>query len=167
MLFQADCVSTAAWKLHYYQWVMQIFEQYNMSEGACQFAFAALEEVDEALGSVEDRSTAYQLQESSNAVSGRLWANIFKFTLDLNNYYGAFCAIITNPDQESQYICLRRFIIVLYERGEIQVQYNLVVSVLSLIGSWGLEWNLGGQSYVYFPTCILPSIENKPFKLCG
>ncbi|KAK1571816.1 hypothetical protein Q3G72_023439 [Acer saccharum] len=45
------CLSSAAWKLHYYQWVMQMFEQYNVSE-----------------------------------------------------------------DEESKYICLRRFVIVLYER---------------------------------------------------
>lgn len=119
-----DCVSTAAWKLHYYQWAMQIFELYNMSEGACQFALAALEQVDEALGSVDNSSGADQLQESPNLVRGRLWANVFKFTLDLSNYYDAYCAMISNPDEESKYICLRRFIIVLYERGAIQILCN-------------------------------------------
>lgn len=128
MYFPVDCVSTAAWKLHYYQWAMQIFEQYNMSEGACQFALAALEQVDEALGSVDDSSGADQLQESPNVVRGRLWANVFKFTLDLSNYYDAYCAMISNPDEESKYICLRRFIIVLYERGAIQVQQIILFS---------------------------------------
>ncbi|MCD9560935.1 hypothetical protein HAX54_019798 [Datura stramonium] len=107
-------VSPAAWKLHYYQWAMQIFEQHNMREAACQFALAALEQVDEALGSGV-------LDESATAVKGRLWANVFKFTLDLSYYYDAYCAIISNPDEESQTICLRRFIIVLYERGAVKV----------------------------------------------
>uniref|UniRef100_A0A5B7BIU5 Uncharacterized protein n=1 Tax=Davidia involucrata TaxID=16924 RepID=A0A5B7BIU5_DAVIN len=115
------CLSTAAWKLHYYQWAMQIFEQYNLSEGACQFALAALEQVDEALASEDDSSGAEPLNESATIVKGRLWGNVFKFTLDLNYYYDAYCAIISNPDEESKYICLRRFIIVLYERGAIKI----------------------------------------------
>lgn len=93
---------------------MQIFEQHNMREAAYQFALAALEQVDEALGSGV-------LDESATAVKGRLWANVFKFTLDLNYYYDAYCAIISNPDEESKTICLRRFIIVLYERGAVKV----------------------------------------------
>ncbi|THG12740.1 hypothetical protein TEA_026867 [Camellia sinensis var. sinensis] len=116
-----DCQSAAVWKLHYYQWAMQIFEQYNLSEGACQFALAALEQVDESLGSKDDNSGADTLNESVNTVKGRLWANVFKFTLDLNYYYDAYCAIISNPDEESKNICLRRFIIVLYERGSIKI----------------------------------------------
>lgn len=95
---------------------MQIFEQYGINEGACQFGLAALEQVDEALSDTED-----SLDESAIAVKGRLWANVFKFTLDLNHYYDAYCAIISNPDDESKYICLRRFLIVLYERGAMKV----------------------------------------------
>lgn len=114
-------LSAASWKLHYYQWAMQLFEQYNLSEGACQFALAALEQVDEALGSTEDNSRGDNLNESATTVRGRLWANVFKFTLDLNYYYDAYCAIISNPDEESKYICLRRFIIVLYERGSFKI----------------------------------------------
>ncbi|KAM3290886.1 nuclear pore complex protein isoform X2 [Capsicum chacoense] len=110
-------VTPAAWKLHYYQWAMQIFEQHNMREAACQFALGALEQVDEALGSGV-------LDESATVVKGRLWANVFKFTLDLNYYYDAYCAIISNPDEESKTICLRRFIIVLYERGAVKILCN-------------------------------------------
>ena len=75
-------VSTA-WKLHYYQWAMQLFEQYNISEGACQFALAALEQVDglNLGGDVYERDPSY---ESATTIKGRLWANIFKLTLDLN-----------------------------------------------------------------------------------
>lgn len=113
--------SPAAWKLHYYQWAMQIFEQYNMSAGACHFALAALEQVDEVLGLKDTYSGADFLNESPTTAKGRLWANVFKFTLDLNDYYDAYCAIISNPDEESKYICLRRFIIVLYERGAIKI----------------------------------------------
>ncbi|KAF3555487.1 hypothetical protein F2Q69_00016881 [Brassica cretica] len=45
--------SCATWKLHYYEWAKQIFERYNISEGACQFACAALEQVDEAISFLE------------------------------------------------------------------------------------------------------------------
>ncbi|KAD4179671.1 hypothetical protein E3N88_28262 [Mikania micrantha] len=116
-----DQASPGAWKLHYYQWAMQLFEQYNMSAGACHFALAALEQVDEVLGLRDTYSGADFLNESPITAKGRLWANVFKFTLDLNYYHDAYCAIISNPDEESKYICLRRFIIVLYERGAIKI----------------------------------------------
>ncbi|XP_047324446.1 nuclear pore complex protein NUP160 [Impatiens glandulifera] len=116
------CSSSATiWKLQYYQWAMQIFEQYNLSSGACQFALAALEQVDEALGTKVDTLEAEIQSESAITIRGRLWANVFKFTLDLSCYYDAYCAIISNPDEESKYLCLRRFIIVLYERGALKV----------------------------------------------
>ncbi|XP_052192841.1 nuclear pore complex protein NUP160 isoform X2 [Diospyros lotus] len=115
------CLLAATWKLHYYQWAMQIFEQHNLSEGACQFALAALEEVDEALGPRNGNHTENNADESATTVKGRLWANVFKFMLDLNYYYDAYCAIISNPDEESKYLCLRRFIIVLYERGAVKI----------------------------------------------
>ncbi|KAM1120670.1 hypothetical protein ACFX19_002481 [Malus domestica] len=117
----AGSLSASAWRLHYYQWAMQIFEQYNISEGACQFALAALEQVEEAF-SVEDELHGRDLvNESVDTIKGRLWANVFKFTLDLNLYYDAYCSIISNPDEESKYICLRRLIIVLYDRGAIKI----------------------------------------------
>ncbi|KAF5204861.1 Nuclear pore complex protein [Thalictrum thalictroides] len=112
-----SCGSEAEWKLRYYQWAMQIFEQYNLSEGACQFALSALEQVDEILGSKYNKCGGDLLNESATTVRGRLWANVFKFTLDLNHYYDAYCAIISNPDEDSKHICLRRFVIVLCERG--------------------------------------------------
>ncbi|KAH1083755.1 hypothetical protein J1N35_023516 [Gossypium stocksii] len=121
---------SAAWKLHYYQWVMQLFEQYNISEGACQFALAALEQVDD-LGLGGDGFERDSSNESTTTIKGRLWANVFKFTLDLNLLNDAYCAIISNPDEESKYICLRRFVIVLYECGAIKILCN---GQLPLIG---------------------------------
>lgn len=107
----------AVWKLDYYEWAMQIFEQYNISDGACQFALAALEQVEEAFLSSQN----HPFDESATAIKGRLWANVFKFTLDLRQFYEAYCAIISNPDEESKNLCLRRFIIVLYEGNAIKV----------------------------------------------
>lgn len=104
---------------------MQIFEQYNISEGACHFALAALEQVDEALSLKDDSSGSNALNESASTVKGRLWANVFKFTLDLNLLQDAYCAIISNPDEESKYICLRRLMIVLYERKATKVLYQI------------------------------------------
>lgn len=101
---------------------MQIFEQYKLSEGACQFAHAALEQVDEAVGvSIIDSSEDTNPSTLSAAIKGRLWANVFKFSLDLDLYGDAYCAIISNPDAESKHICLRRFIVVLCERRATQV----------------------------------------------
>ena len=125
-------VPSAAWKLHYYQWAMQKFEQYNISEGACQFALAALEQVDEALDPQNDSCGEDTVNEFATSFKGRLWANVFKFTLDLNHFYDAYCAIISNPDEESKTICLRRFIIFFYERGAIKVSYNFF-SLLALV----------------------------------
>lgn len=114
-------VSAAAWRLHYYQWAMQIFEQYNISEGACQFALAALEQVEEAYSANNESHDSDPFNESISTIKGRLWAHVCKFTLDLNLYYDAYCAIISNPDEESKYIWLRRLIIVLYEHGAIKI----------------------------------------------
>ncbi|KAF7804423.1 nuclear pore complex protein NUP160 isoform X1 [Senna tora] len=116
-----NCASTAEWRLYYYQWAMQLFEQYNINDGACQFALAALEQVDEALHLRDDRHMRDTTEESETTIKGRLWANVFKFALDLGCYFDAYCAIISNPDEESKYICLRRFIIVLYEQGAIKI----------------------------------------------
>jgi hypothetical protein len=114
--YTGGCTTIAAWKLQYYQWAMQLFERYNISEGACQFALAALEQVDEALHMKDENCTENSANESVTTIKGRLWA------LDLGRYYDAYCAIISNPDEESKYICLRRFIIVLYEQGSIKVR---------------------------------------------
>ncbi|CAH9085976.1 unnamed protein product [Cuscuta europaea] len=120
-LHLADSASAPSFKLHYYQWAMQTFEQYSMSQAACQFALAALELVDESFGFCNGDLRVDAVNESPSAIKGQLWANVFKFTLDLNLYYDAYCAIISNPDEESKTICLRRFIIVLYERGAIKI----------------------------------------------
>lgn len=122
-------VSDAAWRIHYYQWAMQKFEQYNISEGACQFALAALEQVEEAYGSNDESHDRALLNESVSTIKGRLWAHVCKFTLDLNLYHDAYCAIISNPDEESKYIWLRRLIIVLYERGAIKVSHHIPSSL--------------------------------------
>ncbi|XP_062007631.1 nuclear pore complex protein NUP160 isoform X1 [Rosa rugosa] len=114
-------VSDASWRLHYYQWAMQIFEQYNISEGACQFALAALEQVEEAYSANNESHDRAPFDESVSTIKGRLWAHVCKFTLDLNLFYDAYCAIISNPDEESKHIWLRRLIIVLYERGAIKI----------------------------------------------
>lgn len=127
-------MSASAWKLQYYQWVMQLFEQYNEGEAASQFASAALEQVDAALGNM-DTSSSENPGESVTSAKGRLWANIFKFSLDLNNYHDAYCAITSNPDEESKTICLRRFIIVLYERGAVKV-CGCLHSHIILFSSW-------------------------------
>lgn len=112
--------SAAAWKLHYFEWVMQIFDQHNLSAGARQFAHAALEQVDEACGMIDCLPDDSSVEQASN-VKGRLWANVFKFSMDLEQYREAYCAIISNPDEESKFICLRRFIIVICERKATQI----------------------------------------------
>ena len=99
---------------------MQIFEQHSMSEGACQFALAALEQVDDIFD-LDNGTEAESLPETAAMIKGRLWANVFKYSLDLKHFQDAYCAIISNPDDDSKYICLRRFIIVLCELGETKV----------------------------------------------
>ncbi|XVF86187.1 hypothetical protein PTKIN_Ptkin18bG0019900 [Pterospermum kingtungense] len=141
---------SAAWKLHYYQWAMQLFEQYNLSEGACQFALAALEQVD-GLHLGGDGYERNPSDESTTTIKGRLWANIFKLTLDLNLLNDAYCAIISNPDEESKYICLRRFIIVLYESGAIKVLLRISLFVWS---KYSLSVSLEIVSYVCVCVCV-------------
>ncbi|CAM6030468.1 unnamed protein product [Sphagnum balticum] len=114
--------AAAAWRLRYFEWVMQIFEQYKLSEGARQFAHAALEQVDEAVGvSVSDNLDDMNPSNLSAAIKGRLWGNICKFSLDMELYSDAYCAIISNPDEDSKTSYMRRFISVLCERKVTQV----------------------------------------------
>lgn len=112
--------SISLWRLNYYEWAMQIFEQHSMSEGAYQFALAALELVDIVDG-IDNGIEAEGLPETAAMIKGRLWANVFKYSLDLKHFHDAYCAIVSNPDDDSKYICLRRFIIVLCDLGETKV----------------------------------------------
>ncbi|KAH9627148.1 hypothetical protein KSS87_018388 [Heliosperma pusillum] len=131
-LSNSESVSSDAWKLYYYQSVMQKFEQFGMNDAACQFALAALEHVGEAVSPDSDASKNLFPDESAISIKGRLWANVFKFSLDLDQYYDAYCAIVSNPDDDSKYICLRRFIIVLYERGATKILCNSHLPFISL-----------------------------------
>ncbi|KMT07804.1 hypothetical protein BVRB_6g146170 [Beta vulgaris subsp. vulgaris] len=153
-----ECVSAAAWKLHYYQWVMQKFEQYNISDVACQFALAALEQVDEAVVPDGNATNVIFANESATAIKGRLWANVFKFALDLDQYYDAYCALVSNPDDENRFICLRRFIIVLYERGATKI---LCDSHLPFIG---LN-DKAEQELAWKAACSDISARPNPYKL--
>ncbi|KAJ4895010.1 SUPPRESSOR OF AUXIN RESISTANCE1 [Raphanus sativus] len=144
--------SCATWKLHYYEWAMQIFERYNISEGACQFAYAALEQVDEAINFMESSENVHP-PVTATYCRGRLWANVFKFTLDLNLLNDAYCAIISNPDEEIKRICLRRFIIVLFECGKTKI---LIDGHLPFIGlsekiTQELFWKAGRSEIMIKP----------------
>ncbi|KAJ1277864.1 hypothetical protein BS78_04G035900 [Paspalum vaginatum] len=127
-----ECGSSSLWRLHYYEWAMQIFEQHSMSEGACQFALAALEQVDIIID-LDNGIEAESLPETSAMIKGRLWANVFKYSLDLKHFRDAYCAIVSNPDDDSKYICLRRFIIVLCELGETKVLCNGEIPFTGLV----------------------------------
>ncbi|EMS53650.1 hypothetical protein TRIUR3_25313 [Triticum urartu] len=129
--FPGECRSISLWRLHYYEWAMQIFEQNSMREGACQFALAALEQVDSI--DLDNGSEAEDLPETTAMIKGRLWANVFKYSLDLKNFRDAYCAIISNPDDDSKYVCLRRFIIVLCELGETKVICNGEIPFTGLV----------------------------------
>ncbi|KAK9678031.1 hypothetical protein RND81_11G183300 [Saponaria officinalis] len=150
-------VSSAAWMLYYYQSVMQKFEQFNINDAACQFALAALEHV-EAVSSDIDASDVFLTDESANSIKGRLWANVFKFSLDLEQYYDAYCAIVSNPDDESKYICLRRFIIVLYERGAMEILCNSHLPFIGLIDK-------AEQELAWKAACADISARPHPYKL--
>ncbi|GJT13851.1 hypothetical protein Tco_0860893 [Tanacetum coccineum] len=67
----ADHVSYGAWMLYYYQRSVTIFEQYSISAGACEFALAALEQVDIVLGLgiIFRSNTIFTSQEFSQAGS--------------------------------------------------------------------------------------------------
>ncbi|WVZ77924.1 hypothetical protein U9M48_025718 [Paspalum notatum var. saurae] len=127
-----DCRSSSLWRLHYYEWAMQIFEQHSMSEGACQFALAALEQVD-IVTDLDNGIETESLPETAAMIKGRLWANVFKYSLDLKHFRDAYCAIVSNPDDDSKYICLRRFIIVLCELGETKVLCNGEIPFAGLV----------------------------------
>ncbi|KAI4964275.1 hypothetical protein ZWY2020_006756 [Hordeum vulgare] len=127
-----ECRSISLWRLHYYEWAMQIFEQNSMREGACQFALAALEQVD-SIVDLDNGSEVEDLPETTAMIKGRLWANVFKYSLDLKNFRDAYCAIISNPDDDSKYVCLRRFIIVLCELGETKVICNGEIPFTGLV----------------------------------
>ncbi|KAL6888651.1 hypothetical protein ACP4OV_009677 [Aristida adscensionis] len=130
-LVSGEC-RPSVWRLHYYEWAMQCFEQHSMSEGARQFALAALEQVD-IIVDLDNGHEAEGLPETTTMIKGRLWANVFKYSLDLKHFRDAYCAIISNPDDDSKYVCLRRFIIVLCELGETKVLCNGEIPFTDLV----------------------------------
>uniref|UniRef100_A0A0D3F0K4 Uncharacterized protein n=1 Tax=Oryza barthii TaxID=65489 RepID=A0A0D3F0K4_9ORYZ len=70
-----ECRSFTAWRLRYYEWAMQIFEQHSMSEGACEFALGALEQID-SIVDLDNGSEAEDIPETTTMIKGRLWANV-------------------------------------------------------------------------------------------
>eukprot|EP00252_Welwitschia_mirabilis_P001382 TRINITY_DN11252_c0_g2_i1.p1 TRINITY_DN11252_c0_g2~~TRINITY_DN11252_c0_g2_i1.p1 ORF type:complete len:1206 (-),score=253.75 TRINITY_DN11252_c0_g2_i1:415-3597(-) len=124
--------SENAWKLYYFEWLMQIFDQHGLSAGARQFAYAAIEQVDEAFGTL-DCDVDNSLIEQACTVKGRLYANVFKFSVDLEQYREAYCAIISNPDEESKHVCLRRFIRVLFEQKALKVLCDCELPFVGLL----------------------------------
>ncbi|GJM90187.1 hypothetical protein PR202_ga06444 [Eleusine coracana subsp. coracana] len=103
-----------------------------MSEGACQFALAALEQFD-SIVDLDNGNEVDDLPEAATTIKGRLWANVFKYSLDLKHFRDAYCAIVSNPDDDSKYVCLRRFIIVLCELGETKVLCNGEIPFTGLV----------------------------------
>eukprot|EP01018_Ginkgo_biloba_P012785 Gb_36285 [translate_table: standard] len=136
---------------------MQILEQHNISAGACQFAHAALEQVDEAVGMIDHRHDDLSVQPAI-IIKGRLWANVFKFSVDLEQYRDAYCAIISNPDEESKLICLRRFIIVLCERKATQILCDRELPFVGLLER--VE-----QELVWKAECSDITAKPNPYKL--
>lgn len=82
---------------------MYIFEQHDISEGACTFgALAVLEQVEEAFSTKDDNCRRDPFNESTTTIKRQLWENIFKFTLDLKHFHDAFYAVISIPDEKSK-----------------------------------------------------------------
>ncbi|CAN8290175.1 unnamed protein product [Cochlearia groenlandica] len=144
--------SCATWKFHYYEWAMQIFERYNISEGACQFAYAALEQVDEAMHFLESSGNVC-LPVTATRDRGRLWENVFRFTLDLNLLDDAYCAIISNPDEEDKHICLGGFINRLFECDKTKILIDGHIPFIGLTEkiTQKLSWKARGSAIMTKP----------------
>ncbi|KAJ3048452.1 hypothetical protein HK102_012685, partial [Quaeritorhiza haematococci] len=106
----------------YYRHVAGLFEDARVSEGVVEFARLALESlgVRKNTANVKRREGDEDGEDEDEDVLRRdLWKIIFTHSLELSMYEGAYAAMTANPDPAIRRDCLRRFVTVLCENGQL------------------------------------------------
>jgi len=111
--------SLATRHLAYLEAVMRLFERRGAVRGARSLARAAVRQADSALS-----DTPGLLLETV----GRLWVSIFSFSVELQEWDEAYCAVVTNPVKPRSLECLRRLVTVLAEHREYEVLCSFPMS---------------------------------------
>ncbi|BDA47676.1 probable nuclear pore complex protein Nup160 at C-terminar half [Coccomyxa sp. Obi] len=111
-------------RLQYYETLMLACERLGCPEGAARFAQAAVRQVDVAFPA--DGRMAGAPDGAARATrEGRLWSNLFVYSLDVGQYEAAYAAMQANPVPERQLDCLQRLLGELCSRGEIATLVSL------------------------------------------
>ncbi|EIE23821.1 hypothetical protein COCSUDRAFT_83696 [Coccomyxa subellipsoidea C-169] len=133
-------------RLQYYEVLMLVCERLGCPEGAARFAQAAVRQVDvahPAAGNAVTDSSA-----SARAVrEGRLWSNLFVYSLDAGRFEAAYAAMHANPVPERQLDCLQRLLGDLCARGAIASLVALPFAGTLDVGGTSPPSSSGGPPY--------------------
>eukprot|EP01119_Soliformovum_irregulare_P023969 TRINITY_DN8492_c0_g1_i1.p1 TRINITY_DN8492_c0_g1~~TRINITY_DN8492_c0_g1_i1.p1 ORF type:complete len:1330 (+),score=340.61 TRINITY_DN8492_c0_g1_i1:77-4066(+) len=100
--------------VQYYIGVMQSFEIHDQHQCVVDFAFEAINQVDQ----VKDMA-------SGTPILPFLWSSIFKHSLEIRKFDVAYVAIISNTDPMRRSDALTRFVVYLCDEGELQLLCEL------------------------------------------
>ncbi|XP_077979037.1 nuclear pore complex protein Nup160-like [Glandiceps talaboti] len=137
-LIQTDDGDTKALQVIYYLKVLRLLEQFNIPNLVISLAKTALSIADD---------------EDPNIPS--LWSKIFKHHLELRHNQEAYVAMTANPDPIRRKDCLRQFIVVLFERSQLQQlcefpYIDLEDEFVSIVESRARSVDLRTQKYYEF-----------------
>ncbi|KAG1678292.1 hypothetical protein FOA52_013913 [Chlamydomonas sp. UWO 241] len=108
-------------QLRFYEAIMMLLERERAPEGALTFARAALQQLPAAYPAPGDAA-------ARAALEGRLWANVFSYSVELGAWDSAYAAVLANPLPETSLDCLRRLVHELCERGQLLSLVGLPLS---------------------------------------
>ncbi|XP_077865765.1 nuclear pore complex protein Nup160-like [Saccoglossus kowalevskii] len=137
-LIQTDDGDTRALQIIYYLKVLRLLEQFNVPNLVISLA-----------------KTALSMADSKNRNIPTLWSKIFKHHLELGHNQEAYVAMTANPDPVRRKDCLRQFIVVLFERCQLQQlcefpYIDLEDEVVSIVESRARSVDLMLQNYYEF-----------------
>eukprot|EP00955_Chlamydomonas_euryale_P041312 351955-Chlamydomonas_euryale.AAC.3 len=99
-------------QLRFFDAVMLLLERERAPDGATLFARAALQQLDAAYPAPGDAAQRASLR-------GRLWANVFSYSVDTEEWGAAYAAVLANPLPNTALDSLRRLVHELCARGQV------------------------------------------------
>ncbi|XP_070567013.1 nuclear pore complex protein Nup160-like [Ptychodera flava] len=137
-LVQTDEGDTKTLQVIYYLKVLRLLEQFCVPNLVISLAKTAL-----SIANVKDPNIP------------TLWSKIFKHHLELGHNQEAYVAMTANPDSVRRKDCLRQFIVVLFERSQLQQlcefpYIDLEDEVVSIVESRARSIDLSTQNYYEF-----------------
>ncbi|XP_064599845.1 nuclear pore complex protein Nup160-like [Liolophura sinensis] len=134
-LLQTDETDIHKLEVLYYLKVIKLYEQFCIPDLIVTLADTAISKADD---------------DDPNLPT--LWSKVFKYQLEMSHNDEAYSAMVSNPDCSRRTDCLRQFLVVLIDRGELQtlVQYQYIDlhdEVVSILESRARSVDLATHNY--------------------